>query len=753
MNASFFGSLGVPLGQMRLGSRFPLYPSLKPRCGVPLQSLTRILQKNLLVLCCICMAMGSIVRGQSFGALPEGERYVTREVGDSANGVRMGEWKSYYTNENVASEGSYSNGLRDGQWRFYHPKAGRIYATGWFRNDKRDSTWSYSAETGKVVATGAYKDDLMEGTWHFSYPSGAHMADVNYAGGNGSQLGRTGIPQNGRFGHMVSFYENGDTLDVQFWRDGTLDGAFRNFHPNGRPWTAGTYLLGKKHGSWKEYEPSGRLHEEQNYVQGELDGIFRSFDPATGKLVREEFRIGRILQWRKTYSQSGSMRELSEYDYSRKRGHKVTWYADSDRKESEQWWTMRGVGLDPGYTDRDSLYLEWHPNGAKRTEAHYVKGQLDGVYTEFFPDGKIQTRGNYRNGSLEGYYQEWNPENRMPAGEGNYLRGQKDGSWKEWTREGTNYSEGRYQAGMKRGEWREADPLDIADNLGAYKICTYDDQGDEEGRITIFDGHDRKRVEGEMHDGFPVGRWTRWFPDGTVESETDEGNRFIDGVPCEWGSVLNLRDSSGTQLVKDGYGHVREERDGVLLREEFYKNGCRDSVWVEYEDKAVLREVTIFDQGRTVASRSLIPGLFERGGGRETPTEADKLFLKLLRDRFASLAWQARGRGVRVAIVDGRSQGSPGPDDLLEFKRSVISSLGELQAESTPSEVYETDLIEGRALAIRPELIGIGKKDLHYGQLMAIEYDAKVFPQDLVFSQARTNAGTYYVVFQLSKTE
>lgn len=33
--------LGVSLGQMRLGSRFPLYSSLLPRCGVPLQSLTR----------------------------------------------------------------------------------------------------------------------------------------------------------------------------------------------------------------------------------------------------------------------------------------------------------------------------------------------------------------------------------------------------------------------------------------------------------------------------------------------------------------------------------------------------------------------------------------------------------------------------------------------------------------------------------------------------------------------------------------
>ncbi len=703
--------------------------------------------------CAICMVLSLVVHGQSFGELPDGRRFVARAVGDSVNGVRSGEWRTYYVNETVASIGVYSSGMRTGLWRFYRPKADELYATGWFVNGFRDSTWNYYGETGKIVATGRYENDLMEGLWRFSYDSGAKMADVLFSSGDGSKLGKTGIPTNGRYGEMVSFFENGDTLEIQSRRNGELDGTFRSFYSNGNPWLTGSYDMGKKQGAWKEYGPSGRLTEEQEYVAGELVGTSRSFDRNTGKLISEEFRIGHVLQWQKTYSQSGSLREFVEYDHGRERAHKVTWYADSRRKESEQWWIIQGERLDPGYMDRDSLYLEWHRNGAMRTEAHYVKGRLDGAYVEFFPDGKIQKQASYRKGSLEGYYQEWNPENRMPACEGNYLRGQKDGLWKEWTREGKNYSEGRYQEGRKRGEWREPETFDLIDDPDAYKLCMYDDEGDEEGRITVFDGHGRKRVEGEMHDGFPIGRWTRWFPDGTIQSETDKGNRFTGETPCEWERVLNLRDSSGEQLVKDGYGHVRQVQDGVLLREEFYKSGCRDSVWVTYEDKAVLRDVTIYEHGKEASSRSLFNDRIGGPNGIEKPTEADRLFLKLLRDRFASFAWQPRGKGIRVAVVEDRSKGSPRPGDLVEFKRIVISSLGEVQRDFDFDEVYDTDLIEGSTLTSRPELIGLRKKDLAYGQLVAIEYDAKAVPEELIRRPPINNAATYYVVFQLSRTE
>lgn len=66
----------------------------------------------------------------------------------SSNEKRDGEWKSYYRDGKLWSEGDYNDGVREGKTITYHPNGNKYYE-GSFRRAQKTGIWKFYKENGE----------------------------------------------------------------------------------------------------------------------------------------------------------------------------------------------------------------------------------------------------------------------------------------------------------------------------------------------------------------------------------------------------------------------------------------------------------------------------------------------------------------------------------------------------------------------------------------------------------------------------
>jgi antitoxin component YwqK of YwqJK toxin-antitoxin module len=133
-------------------------------------------------------------------------------------------------------------------------------------------------------------------------------------------------------GPSVFFYpEGGRRAEAQF-RDGALDGRYREWHPN------------------------GQLALEGSYDRDLRDGGFTLYDEAGHKRSYEEYRRG---------VQHG---------------------------KAQVWWPNGRLMLDAAYVDgkRHGPAVTYFENGRKQTEGVFEHGEFDGKWTGWYEDGSLQ---------------------------------------------------------------------------------------------------------------------------------------------------------------------------------------------------------------------------------------------------------------------------------------------------------------------------------------------------------------------------
>lgn len=67
------------------------------------------------------------------------------------NGLREGEWISYFNNGNIWSKGYFSKGKRTGKGWIYYPN-GKLRMKGSYKNGKKTGKWMVFDEEGTVIA-------------------------------------------------------------------------------------------------------------------------------------------------------------------------------------------------------------------------------------------------------------------------------------------------------------------------------------------------------------------------------------------------------------------------------------------------------------------------------------------------------------------------------------------------------------------------------------------------------------------------
>ncbi len=75
--------------------------------------------------------------------------------GSIKNGLRYGEWKSYYSDGKIWSKGFFKNGLREGHGLVYYPN-GEIQIDGYYAKGERTGIWKSFDEHGNMVSETDY---------------------------------------------------------------------------------------------------------------------------------------------------------------------------------------------------------------------------------------------------------------------------------------------------------------------------------------------------------------------------------------------------------------------------------------------------------------------------------------------------------------------------------------------------------------------------------------------------------------------
>ena len=234
----------------------------------------------------------------------------------------------WYKNDRLVASEVFNRrddeGLRTGEWKVFHA-SGRVLESGPYRRDKRHGLFQFFDARGTLVRVERYNmgELVLDETKEEAQPE---LREVRRS--DGSLESTTMYIQGVKQGVSRTFNDQGEVVAGAIFdqdelvaegitlKDGTKEGPWREFWPNGQiraegiyesgvregKWTfyritgekeqEGKYREGAFHGTWTWWYPGGQIHREEDYTLGKLDGEFLELDTAGGVLVKGTFVDG-----------------------------------------------------------------------------------------------------------------------------------------------------------------------------------------------------------------------------------------------------------------------------------------------------------------------------------------------------------------------------------------------------------------------------------------------------------------------------
>lgn len=173
--------------------------------------------------------------------------------GFDAQGRRHGKWqKTHPDSEKIRYKGQFNHGRETGLFEYFDDKNKFPYLTRQFNDTNRIALVTYYLpENGAVVSRGKMQDSLKVGVW-------------------------------------VYFHKNTrDTLMVETYKNGKLEGEKRIYFPNGKITEVSYYQQGLRQGVTLVYDETGNLLSEIEYQNDTLNGLAKYYE--FGKLIVKGF--------------------------------------------------------------------------------------------------------------------------------------------------------------------------------------------------------------------------------------------------------------------------------------------------------------------------------------------------------------------------------------------------------------------------------------------------------------------------------
>lgn len=287
-------------------------------------------------------------------------------------------------------------------------------------------------------------------------------------------------------GLSFTFWENKKINEQFTWRNGLLDGEYRQNTPDGKLVTWINYSNGIKNGPYEYYYDNGAMQSQGQFLNGELEGEINGYYSNGVRkysiVYSNGVRNGRSRSWFK----NGAPEQLAYYVNNVPNGEVYEYYQDSmPWSESEykmgvrhgryyQFHKKSGCPAIESYYKNgklDSIRRVWSEvNCGLIEEEHYINGQKDGEFVLYDFTGDTLTVKHFSKGLLNGeylnYYNKTQPEIDPTTGvvksydtkrgievRGNYKDDKPDGFWEYGLVSNYQHREGNYEAGVMVGHW------------------------------------------------------------------------------------------------------------------------------------------------------------------------------------------------------------------------------------------------------------------------------------------------------------
>ena len=423
------------------------------------------------------------------------------------------EFKSFYPDNSISSEGLFVNDFKDGKWQYYD-RYGNIETIEYYANGMlTDTSYSYFAN-GSLKTKSIYVDDVREGMFleynifdtliqegiysnnqldrdWYTYNSDGNLTGEYYYiygdeqgiqktyGVNGKltswkeiELGKTvsqiyldtnenKIDQFGQFHGEVSLH---DPLMkyIRFkgnFKNGYADGVSTWYYPNGKVLSSGFYVNDEKNNKWTWYSENGSIQKEINYLNGLEDGEYKVYYD-NGKISYEaNYFGGRIQGVTKNYFSNGAISIESNFVDDEKHG-KSTYYDQFGNIIMIRYYD-NGVFVSYSYLDK---------NGVEVTPIKLTTG--NNLIITYFKNGNKASEHNRKNGLIEGQFILYNINGKIIS-DIMHKKGTYYGPYKEYNENGIIEYEAEYKADELHGKLKMFYPNGILKKESNY---LYDEQ-------------------------------------------------------------------------------------------------------------------------------------------------------------------------------------------------------------------------------------------------------------------------------------
>ncbi len=317
--------------------------------------------------------------------------------GTYVDNTRNGKWKYFYQNGQVGAEAEMTYGMRNGVWNEWNWTASpKVY--GIYESNRSVGKWEYFHKNGKIKEKGYYDDEGQKhGIWQRYWASGSLWQEVLYQHGVPAETEDATAEnscmddfsgdwkmdlENRQIGCFVCrLQDDGSKIDVKI-------GQWIWYHPNGKIEKKGSFLDQEMHGEWFFYDQQGRLRTQGSYLKGKEHGNWVSF------------------------FENGQLNYEGEYVNGNENG----------------------------------LWQVFHPNGKLASKVKLIEGKRDGLAQWFYPSGKVAQKGQYVMGEREGVFVSFY-ENGEISEVGQYEKGEKVGDWRWWKENGDGWKLVRFVEG------------------------------------------------------------------------------------------------------------------------------------------------------------------------------------------------------------------------------------------------------------------------------------------------------------------
>ncbi len=414
-------------------------------------------------------------------------------------------------------------------------------------------------------------------------------------------------------GHTVFYYPNGNISSEGHLVEGKPDGYWKSYYEDGTLKAEGNRRFFLLDSIWTFYFPDGKVSQKISYRNDLRNGYTINYDYRyDSDSVKHHYKSSKILYL------NGKREGLSfYYDYDSRLKYSYNYRNDKRSGRGKEYnqdsvvislfeyfdsYLISRVQINrlDNSGNKQGKWIEFHPNGNKKLEKHYLNNKLHGLYIEydlgenkireklyhegeiyvpaeedteiellaeiktaFYPDGTIQFQGAFIDSIPVGIHREF----------------EKDGSVitaKEYNREGLLVGEGLFdENGLRTGKWKLYD---------IYYQYVYAEgnylNGKKQGVWIYYYPDKTTEQQGAYNEDRPEGEWIWYYRNGKIKREENYSYGKLEGEYTEY-------DIEGNIVLKGEYFDGARQGEwyynvGNVTKKGSYEAGARSGVW-KYE--------------------------------------------------------------------------------------------------------------------------------------------------------------------------